>query len=168
MVVERRENVGGQGAAEFIEVSGYDPWACLVVNAGKPSGIDAVTVTFNKEDDYLRIDAQDSDTTQIALVMINKAFADKYLADAQGNVEVKKSDAVNYEGLKRKSEADNNQVYVFKISGFSTQTIEMSNPETSGDGDGEIITPNNETLIALGVAGAIAGAAGLIYLLSRD
>ncbi len=126
LVQNRAENAAQNGAATFIEVEGYSPWAVCVINAGKPDGIDAVTVSFKNE--TLTISATDSDSTQSVHILINKAFADKYLADSEGDLDIDVSDAVNYEGIQNEnvSADDGNLVYVFHINHFSTQYISIS------------------------------------------
>ncbi|MFP4050729.1 MAG: hypothetical protein ACLFVB_03185, partial [Thermoplasmata archaeon] len=91
------ENASANGAATFLRVEDYQPWAALVINAGDPSGVDLVTVSF--DNDTLTITAQDSNETNHATILVNKEFADKYIADSEGNLEINVSDAVNYEGL---------------------------------------------------------------------
>ncbi|MFO7792204.1 MAG: hypothetical protein R6W73_04370 [Candidatus Saliniplasma sp.] len=121
----RVENASANGAATFLEVEGYDPWAALVINAGDPAGVDEVSVSF--DDETLRIEAQDSNSTNNVSILINKEFADEHLADAEGNLEVNTSDAVNYEGLENSNtSAGGGAVYVFHIEHFSTQWIEIS------------------------------------------
>lgn len=123
--VNEAQNAAANGAVTFLRVEGYEPWAALVVNAGDPRGVDAVTASF--EDDTLTIEAQDSNSTNHVTILINKKFADEHLADSEGDIDIETSDAVNYEGMNDSNEsAGGNAVYVFQISEFSTQTIKMS------------------------------------------
>ncbi|MFO7991358.1 MAG: hypothetical protein R6U61_03570 [Thermoplasmata archaeon] len=125
--VNQARNASSYGAATFLQVEGYTPWAALVINAGNPDGVDMVTVTFDDETDTLTIEAQDSNDTNHASIMVNKAFADEYIADSEGNLDISTSDAVNYEGLDNSNEsAGGGAVYVFHIEHFSTQTVSMS------------------------------------------
>ena len=118
-------NAAAHGAATFLKVEGYEPWAALVVNAGDPRGVDAVTISF--EDNILRIEATDSNSTNYVSILINKAFADRHLADAEGNLDISVSDAVNYQGMDNSNaSASHAAVYVFHIEHFSTQWIEIS------------------------------------------
>ncbi|MBS3790794.1 MAG: hypothetical protein KGY66_07760, partial [Candidatus Thermoplasmatota archaeon] len=101
------------------------PWAALVINAGDPAGVDAVTVDF--EDDTLTIEATDSNDTNHVTILVNKAFADEHLADSEGDLNIETSDAVNYDGLDNSNEsAGGGAMYVFQVESFSTQTIEIS------------------------------------------
>ncbi len=119
------ENAAAYGVATFLKVEGYEPWAALVVNAGDPRGVDAVTVSF--EDGVLRIEATDSNTTNYVTILINKAFADQHLDDAEGNLDISVSDAVNYEGMDNSNaSAGHAAVYVFHIEHFNTQWIEIT------------------------------------------
>ncbi|MEF8832978.1 MAG: hypothetical protein V5A66_05630, partial [Candidatus Thermoplasmatota archaeon] len=93
----RAEDAAANGSATFIKVEGYDPWAALVINAGDPAGVDAVTVDF--ENNTLIIEATDSNETNHVSILINKAFADEHLAEAEDDLEINTSDAVNYDGL---------------------------------------------------------------------
>ncbi len=131
----RAENAAAHGAATFLRVEDYHPWAALVVNAGDPDGVDAVTVDF--ENETLTIKAKDSNHTNHVTILINKNFADEYLADSEGNLEINTSEAVNYEGLDEDNETDDGAMYVFHIEHFSTQTIELS----QGKGDPPIDIP---------------------------
>ncbi len=126
--MDQAENAAAHGAATFIKVDGYEPWAVLVINAGNPMGVDLVTVTF--DNGVLRIEATDSDSTNHATILMNKEFANQHLADAEGNLEIETSDAVNYRGLNQSHPgAGNNAMYVFQIEHFSTQWIEISTKE---------------------------------------
>ncbi len=119
------EEAASQGAASFLKVEGYEPWAVMVVNAGDPRGVDMVTVSF--EDGVLRIEATDSNHTNHVTILMNKEFADLHLAEAESDLEIETSDAVNYEGLNEAHEiAADQAVYVFHIENFSTQWIEVS------------------------------------------
>ena len=121
----KAENAAAHGAATFLKVEGYEPWAALVINAGDPAGVDAVTVSF--EDETLRIEAQDENDTNHVTILINKAFADEHLADSEGDLNIETSDAVNYEGLDNSNaSAGGGAMYVFHIEHFSTQWIEIS------------------------------------------
>jgi len=121
----RAENAARSGVATFLQVEGYDPWAALVINAGDPAGVDAVTVSF--EDETLRIEAEDENDTNHVTILINKAFADEHLADSEGNLNIETSDAVNYDGLdESNASAGGRAMYVFHIEHFSTQWIEIS------------------------------------------
>ncbi|MFW6048452.1 MAG: hypothetical protein ACOC87_04090, partial [Candidatus Natronoplasma sp.] len=123
--VNRAENASSSGVATFLWVEGYEPWAALVVNAGDPRGVDEITVSF--ENDTLRIEATDENHTNHVTILVNKQFADDYLAESEGDIDINVSDAVNYEGLEESNEtADEGAVYVFHIEHFSTQWIEMS------------------------------------------
>ena len=123
--IDRAEDAAEDGAATFLKVEGYEPWAALVINAGDPAGVDEVTVDF--EDNTLIIEATDSNDTNQVNILINKAFADEYLAEAESDLEIETSDAVNYEGLdESNASAGGGAMYVFHIDHFSTQTIEMS------------------------------------------
>jgi len=123
----RARNASRQGAATFLQVEDYEPWAALVINAGDPEGVDLVTVSF--ENDTLIIEATDSNDTNHVNILINKEFADEYLAEAESDIEIEVSDAVNYEGLDNSNaSAGGGAMYVFHIEHFSTQTIEMSGP----------------------------------------
>jgi len=125
MFRNRARNASSNGAATFLKVEDYEPWAALVINAGDPRGVDSVTASF--EDDTLRIEAQDNNHTNRVTILINKEFADEYLADAEGDLEIETSDAVNYDGLDNSNaSAGGGAVYVFHIEHFSTQYIEMS------------------------------------------
>ncbi|MFW6375903.1 MAG: hypothetical protein ACOCZJ_01950, partial [Thermoplasmatota archaeon] len=122
---DKAENAAANGAATFLRVEGYEPWAALVVNAGNPDGVDAVTVSF--ENDTLAIDAQDSNETNHVMILVNKEFADEHLADSEGDLDIETSDAVNYDGLDESNQsAGGGGMYVFHIEHFSTQTIEIS------------------------------------------
>lgn len=124
---DRAENAAAHGAATFLKVEGYEPWAALVINAGDPAGVDAVTISF--EDETLRIEAQDSNESETnhVTILLNKEFADEHLADSEGDLDIETSDAVNYEGLDNSNEsAGGGAMYVFHIDHFSTQTIEVS------------------------------------------
>ncbi len=126
----KAQNAASSGAVTFLRVEGYTPWAALVVNAGDPHGVDAVTVDFDDETDTLTIEAQDSDTTNHVTILVNKAFADKYIADSEGDISIETSDAVNYEGMDNSNEsAGGGAVYVFHIEHFSTQSIKMTTEE---------------------------------------
>jgi len=132
----RAEDAAAHGAATFLQVEGYEPWAALVINAGDPAGVDEVTVAF--EDDTLIIEATDSNDTNHVNILINKAFADEYLAEAESDIEIEVSDAVNYRGLdESNASAGGGAMYVFHIEHFSTQTIEMSIPPFDLPGDVE-------------------------------
>ncbi|MBS3781982.1 MAG: hypothetical protein KGY68_05175 [Candidatus Thermoplasmatota archaeon] len=121
----RAEGAAANGAATFLKVEGYNPWAALVINAGDPAGVDAVTVDF--EDDTLTIEATDSNDTNHVTILVNKAFADEHLADSEGDLNIETSDAVNYDGLDNSNEsAGGGAMYVFQVESFSTQTIEIS------------------------------------------
>ncbi len=125
MFRNRAENAASHGAATFLKVEDYEPWAALVINAGDPRGVDAVSASF--EDGTLRIEAQDSNSTNHVTILINKEFADEYLADAESDLEIETSDAVNYEGMDNSNaSAGGGAMYVFQVEEFSTQTIEMS------------------------------------------
>ncbi|MBS3781931.1 MAG: hypothetical protein KGY68_04915 [Candidatus Thermoplasmatota archaeon] len=135
----RARNASANGAATFLQVEGYEPWAALVINAGDPRGIDLVTVSF--ENDTLIIEATDSNDTNHVSILINKAFADEYLAEAESDLEINTSDAVNYDGLDNSNEsAGGGAMYVFHIEHFSTQTIEMSSQPI----DPPVNPPNKE------------------------
>ncbi len=124
----RAKNAAAHGSATFLKVEGYEPWAALVVNAGDPRGVDLVTVSF--EDGVLRIEATDSNSTNQATILINRAFADEHLDDSEGNLDISTSDAVNYQGLDRSNaSAGHAAVYVFHIEHFSTQWIEIAAEE---------------------------------------
>jgi len=121
----KAQNAASHGAASFLWVEGYEPWAALVINAGDPRGVDTVTASF--EDDTLRIEATDDNNTNHVSILINKEFADEHLADAEGDLDIEFSDAVNYQGLDNSNaSAGGGAVYVFHIEHFSTQWIEMS------------------------------------------
>ncbi|MFW5927727.1 MAG: hypothetical protein ACOCSL_00895 [Thermoplasmatota archaeon] len=121
----RAENAAANGAATFLRVEGYEPWAALVINAGDPAGVDAVTASF--EDDTLRIEATDNNSANSVTILINKAFADEHLAEAEGDLEIETSDAVNYDGLENSNtSAGGGAVYVFHIEDFSTQWFEIT------------------------------------------
>ncbi len=123
--IDRAEGAAAHGAATFLKVEGYEPWAALVINAGDPAGVDAVTVSF--EDETLLIEATDNNDTNHVTILINKAFADEHLADSEGDLNIETSDAVNYEGLDNSNaSAGGGAMYVFHIEHFSTQTIEVS------------------------------------------
>lgn len=117
-------------AVTFLCVEGYAPWAALIVEAGDPFGIDQATATFDGT--TLRIEVTDSDegVDPNVIILINKAFADDHLVEFGSDPAIQTSDAVNYEGL----ESSHTQApggiggpfYVFIISSFSTQFIEMS------------------------------------------
>ncbi|MGM0404580.1 MAG: hypothetical protein ACQEQM_00365 [Thermoplasmatota archaeon] len=125
MFRNRTENAASHGAATFLKVEDYEPWAALVINAGDPRGVDEVTASF--ENDTLRIEAQDSNSTNHVTILINKEFADEYLADAESDLEIETSDAVNYDGLENSnSSAGEGAVYVFHIEHFSTQWFEIT------------------------------------------
>ena len=127
------KNAAAHGAVTFLKVEGYEPWAALVINAGDPRGVDRVTVSF--ENDVLRIEAQDSNTTNHVTILMNKAFADRHLADSEGGLNIETSDAVNYQGLDNSNaSAGNSAVYVFHIEHFSTQWIEVSAASTPAPG----------------------------------
>ncbi len=124
------QNAAANGAVTFLRVEGYEPWAALVINAGDPHGVDAVTVDFDKEEDTLIIKAQDSNTTNHVSILVNKKFADKYIAESEGDLKIDTSDAVNYQGLNNSNEsAGGGAVYVFHIEHFSTQSIKISAEE---------------------------------------
>ncbi len=130
---DQAQNAAANGAATFLMVDGYEPWAALVINAGDPRGVDMVTISF--EDETLRIEATDSNTTNHVTILINKAFADKYLADSEGNLDISTSDAVNYEGMDNSNaSAGNGAMYVFHIENFSTQWIELKAESTPAPG----------------------------------
>ncbi len=154
--MNQAQNAAANGAVTFLMVEGYEPWAALVVNAGNPMGVDMVTVSF--EDGVLRIEATDSNTTNHASVLINRAFADKYLADSEGNLNISTSDAVNYEGLDNSNaSAGNSAAYVFHIEHFSTQYIEMSATVEPNDFDppvagGQAYTDQAQNAAANGAA----------------
>ncbi len=144
--IDYAEDAASRGAATFLKVEGYEPWAALVVNAGDPAGIDAVTVSF--EDDVLRIEATDSNSTNHVSILINKAFADEYLADSEGDLDISTSDAVNYEGIDNSNaSAGHGAVYVFHVEHFSTQWIEMTAEEEGIPHPGLLFT-----VIAIGTA----------------
>lgn len=125
----RAENAASNGAATFLWVEGYQPWAALVINAGDPAGIDAITVSF--EDETLTIEATDSNSTNHVTILINKAFADEHLADSEGDLNIETSDAVNYDGMdESNASVGGGGVYVFQVEEFSTQTIKMSAEDT--------------------------------------
>ncbi|MFP4000553.1 MAG: hypothetical protein ACLFSM_04575 [Thermoplasmata archaeon] len=122
---DRAENAAAHGAATFLKVEGYEPWAALVINAGDPDGMDAVTVSF--EDETLRIEAEDSNSTNHVTILLNKDFADEHLADSEGDLDIETSDAVNFDGLDNSNvSAGGGAMYVFQIDHFSTQWIEVS------------------------------------------
>ena len=121
------ENIGGTGAVDFLFVEGYTPWAAMVVNAGDPNGVDMVTVSFDAEADTLTIEATDSNSTNFAAILVNKAFADKYIGESEDDMDFELSDAVNYQGIDNSNaSAGGGAVYMFLIEHFSTQTIEMA------------------------------------------
>lgn len=121
----KANNAAANGAATFLRVEGYQPWAALVINAGDPDGVDAVTVDF--DDETLTIEATDSNSTNHVTILINKRFADEHLADSEGDLDIEVSDAVNYDGMNNTNDsAGGDSVYVFQIEEFSTQTIEIS------------------------------------------
>ncbi len=137
--INEAENAAAHGASTFLKVEGYEPWAALVVNAGDPRGVDAVTVTF--KDGVLRIEATDSNSTNHVTILINKAFADRHLDDAEGNLDISISDAVNYEGLENSNaSAGHAAVYVFHIEHFSTQWIEITGEDDSMPHPGILVT----------------------------
>lgn len=124
------ENAAKEGLATFLGVQGYTPWAALVINAGNPAGIDVVTVDFVEETETFTIKATDSDPTNYVTILINKAFADKYITDSEGDIEIETSDAVNYEGMDNSNDsAGGGAVYVFQIEHFSTQSIILTTKE---------------------------------------
>ncbi|MFW5907923.1 MAG: hypothetical protein ACOC55_00870 [Candidatus Natronoplasma sp.] len=124
-VVGRAKNAAAYGAVTFLRVEGYEPWAALVINAGDPAGVDAVTVSF--EDGTLIIEAEDENDANSVTILVNKAFADEHIADSEGDLDIEVSDAVNYEGMENSNaSAGGGAVYVFHIEHFSTQTIEIS------------------------------------------
>ncbi|MFP3872365.1 MAG: hypothetical protein ACOC55_00940 [Candidatus Natronoplasma sp.] len=121
----RSENAAANGSATFLQVEDYQPWAALVINAGDPAGVDAVTVSF--EDDTLIIEATDSNDTNHVTILVNRAFADEHLADSEGDLDIETSDAVNYDGLDNSNaSAGGGGMYVFQVESFSTETIEIS------------------------------------------
>ncbi len=120
----RVNNAASRGAASFLKVEDYEPWAALVVNAGDPAGIDEVTISF--ENNTLTIEATDSNHTNSVTIMLNREFADEHLADAEGDLEIETSDAVNYEGEEKSNDSEGAGRYVFHIEHFSTQTIKVS------------------------------------------
>ena len=123
--VGRAEDAAAHGAATFLKVEGYEPWAALVINAGDPAGVDAVTISF--EDGTLIIEAEDENDANSVTILVNKAFADEHIADSEGDLDIEVSDAVNYEGLDNSNaSAGGGAMYVFHIEHFSTQTIEIS------------------------------------------
>lgn len=124
---DKAENIG-YGAASFLFVDGYTPWAAMIVNAGDPGGVDMVTVSFDEETETLSIELTDSNSTNHATVLVNKNFADKYIADA--NLTFDLSDAVNYDGMEESNETASD-VYVFQVEHFSTQTIKVSDGGTA-------------------------------------
>ncbi len=131
--MDQAQNAAAHGASTFLKVEGYEPWAALVINAGDPTGVDMVTVSF--DDDVLRIEATDSNTTNYVTILINKAFADQHLADSEGSLDMSTSDAVNYEGMDNSNEsAGNSAMYVFHIENFSTQWIEVTAESTPAPG----------------------------------
>ncbi len=123
--LNRAQNAAAHGAATFLKVEGYEPWAALVINAGDPEGVDEVTVSF--EDGTLIIEATDDNDTNHVTILMNKAFADEHLAEAENDLDIETSDAINYEGLDNSNaSAGGGAMYVFHIRHFSTQTIEIS------------------------------------------
>ncbi len=126
------ENIGGTGSVDFLFVEGYTPWAIMVVNADDPNGVDLVTVSFDQETDTLKIELTDSDSTNYATVLVNKAFADKYISESEDDLAFKLSDAVNYQGLDSSNAIAEDAVYVFQVEHFSTQTIEISTASQEG------------------------------------
>ena len=116
----------GTGAADFLFVEGYTPWAALIINAGDPTGVDRVTATFDEDTETLTIEATDNNSTNRVTILVNKAFADEYIASSEGKLDISTSHAVNYEGLETSNASAGGGVYVFHITGFSTQTITMS------------------------------------------
>ncbi|MFO8109876.1 MAG: hypothetical protein R6U17_05065 [Thermoplasmata archaeon] len=136
---DEAENAAAYGAATFLKVEGYEPWAALVVNAGDPRGVDAVAISF--EDDILRIEATDSNSTNHVTILINKAFADRHLADAEGNLDISVSDAVNYQGMENSNaSAGHAAVYVFHIQHFSTQWVEIKAEDNGIPHPGILVT----------------------------
>ena len=119
------QNAAANGAATFLRIEGYKPWAVLIINAGNPHGVDQVTASF--ENDTLIINAEDGNHSNHVTIIVNKDFADEYLAESENDLKFNLSDAVNYEGMKEQNgSAGGNDVYVFHIEHFSTQTIEIS------------------------------------------
>ncbi len=149
---DRAEDAASHGAATFLQVEDYEPWAALVINPGDPRGVDVVTVSF--EDDTLIIEAEDDNHTNSVSILINKEFADEYLSEAQSDIEIETSDAVNYAGLEESNaSAGGGPVYVFQIDHFSTQSIEMFAPPFDPPGrTGEMGTAIAEDAARSGVA----------------
>ncbi len=123
--IEKAKNAAAFGASTFLKVEGYEPWAVLVINAGDPEGVDAVTVAF--EDGTLIIEVEDDNDANHVTILVNKAFADQHIADSEDDLDIEVSDAVNYQGLDNSNaSAGGGAMYVFHIEHFSTQWIEMS------------------------------------------
>lgn len=147
-------NAAGNGVPTFLQVTGYQPWAVLVINPGKPDGVDTVSVSF--ENETLYISASDADETNSVHILINKEFADTYLSSSEGNLDITTSDAVNYKGMSNSNaSAGGGAVYVFHIQHFSDQWIEIS------EGEGVLPVPS------AGIPLLLFAAAATVFLYRR-
>ena len=138
------QNVG-TGAVDFIYVEGYEPFAVMVVNAASP--VDSVVLDYSSMKKELTITATDAKATNNVIILVNKAFVDEFIG-TQEKTNFTVSDAVNYEGLDNKykdiegaGSGIEGGYYVFKITGFSSQTITVSSTS--------LATPQNIMIISL-------------------
>ncbi len=117
----------GPSAVTFLCVDGYSPWAAMVVEAGTPMGFDSIVISFDGNN--LRIEVTDQQSRAVT-ILVNKAFADQHLDSSEGNLDIRTSDAVNYEGLQDTvqgvPEGIEGPFYVFIITSFSIRWVEMS------------------------------------------
>jgi hypothetical protein len=114
-------------AVTFVCAEGYAPWVAMIVEAGTPQGFDSVAVSFDGS--TLRIEITDG-TPRSVTILVNKAFADAHLDSSEQNLDIRTSEAVNYQGLQASAPGTPSGVggpfYVFVITSFSTQWVEMS------------------------------------------
>jgi hypothetical protein len=116
--------IGGTGAASFLYVEGMTPWAILVVNAGNPLGVEAVTVSYDSMSKTLTITVTDSDSTNYVTILVNKAFVDAFISASDGVLDVRLTNGVSDKGRTAEfAPIPGVAVYVFQVEHFSTQTI---------------------------------------------
>lgn len=121
------------GVATFIFTDDIEPWAALVVNAGTPDGIDRVTVSLSTDTKALSIEAEDGVPTNLVTLLVNKDFIETYVESDESSLSIEVSEGVNYQGVTSSVDAGGAEVYVFVITHFSVQYIEIS-PTTSDIG----------------------------------
>lgn len=85
-------------AVKFPCGQGFGPWAAMIVEPGLPSTVDRVAIVF--DGNTLRIEVKDESANRNLVILVNKAFTDQHRDSAETNLNIRTSDAVNYDGLR--------------------------------------------------------------------